>query len=62
MFPSVPPPPPPMPAAPGSENEAMYSMLISWYMSGYHTGYYQVKDKLLISVKTLSRLCTVFSL
>jgi len=41
MFPSVPPPPPPMPAAPGSENEAMYSMLISWYMSGYHTGYYQ---------------------
>uniref|UniRef100_A0A915JU60 Survival motor neuron Tudor domain-containing protein n=1 Tax=Romanomermis culicivorax TaxID=13658 RepID=A0A915JU60_ROMCU len=23
------------------ENEAMASMLMSWYMSGYHTGYYQ---------------------
>ena len=25
-----------------TDKEALYSMLISWYMSGYHTGYYQV--------------------
>lgn len=42
MFPSIPPPPPLFSqTTPGIENEAMYSMLISWYMSGYHTGYYQ---------------------
>lgn len=41
--------PPPMPPGflrpndgPPSDNEAMASMLMSWYMSGYHTGYYQV--------------------
>ncbi|XP_061753608.1 survival motor neuron protein 1 [Nerophis ophidion] len=33
------PPPPPMSADMG-DDEAMGSMLISWYMSGYHTGYY----------------------
>ncbi|XP_059172823.1 survival motor neuron protein 1-like [Physella acuta] len=42
LFPCVP-PPPPLFSEPGphDENEALYSMLISWYMSGYHTGYYQ---------------------
>ncbi|XP_035825144.1 survival motor neuron protein isoform X2 [Aplysia californica] len=41
-FPSFPPPPPLFSQeGPGDENEAMYSMLMSWYMSGYHTGYYQ---------------------
>ncbi|CAG5133214.1 unnamed protein product [Candidula unifasciata] len=40
MFPCVP-PPPPLFTDQGEENEALYSMLISWYMSGYHTGYYQ---------------------
>jgi hypothetical protein len=24
------------------ENESLCSMLMSWYMSGYHTGFYQV--------------------
>ncbi len=46
---SIPPPPPPM-MAPAEEageggdtnTEALHSMLISWYMSGYHTGFYQV--------------------
>lgn len=33
--------PPPPPMSPDMENnEALGSMLISWYMSGYHTGYY----------------------
>lgn len=42
-FPMMPPPPPPMPGDNVSdENEALCSMLLSWYMSGYHTGYYQV--------------------
>lgn len=42
MFPSIPPPPPWFTdKGSGDENEALYSMLISWYMSGYHTGYYQ---------------------
>ncbi|GFO36887.1 survival motor neuron protein, partial [Plakobranchus ocellatus] len=42
MFPSIPPPPPWFSdKGAGDENEALYSMLISWYMSGYHTGYYQ---------------------
>ncbi|XP_061198670.1 survival motor neuron protein isoform X3 [Neopsephotus bourkii] len=33
--------PPPPPMRPDSEDdEALGSMLIAWYMSGYHTGYY----------------------
>ncbi|KAK7115889.1 survival motor neuron protein 1-like [Littorina saxatilis] len=41
-FSMMPPPPPPMPGDNVSdENEALCSMLLSWYMSGYHTGYYQ---------------------
>lgn len=40
-----PPPPMPIPTVPGAssnvtEDEALHSMLISWYMSGYHTGFY----------------------
>ncbi|KAK0058010.1 survival motor neuron protein 1-like isoform X1 [Biomphalaria pfeifferi] len=42
IFPCVPPPPPLFTErGSGDENEALYSMLISWYMSGYHTGYFQ---------------------
>lgn len=38
----VPPPPPPPPVAvPESPDEALASTLMAWYMSGYHTGYYQ---------------------
>ncbi|XP_076444296.1 survival motor neuron protein 1-like [Babylonia areolata] len=41
-FSMMPPPPPPMPNDNvTNENEALCSMLLSWYMSGYHTGYYQ---------------------
>ncbi|XP_054629451.1 survival motor neuron protein 1 isoform X1 [Dunckerocampus dactyliophorus] len=36
--PMIPPPPPMSPDM--GDDEAMGSMLISWYMSGYHTGYY----------------------
>ncbi|CAN7983356.1 unnamed protein product, partial [Ixodes hexagonus] len=41
-IPSIPPPPPPA-AFSGDikDNEALSSMLMSWYMSGYHTGFYQ---------------------
>lgn len=35
------PPPPPM-SADVVDDEALGSMLISWYMSGYHTGFYLV--------------------
>ena len=41
----MPPPPPPpqmMEDACDDESEALSGMLIAWYMSGYHTGYYQV--------------------
>lgn len=41
----IPPPPPPHMfrnlCEDENETEAMSAMLISWYMSGYHTGYYQ---------------------
>ncbi|KAL3865842.1 hypothetical protein ACJMK2_043191 [Sinanodonta woodiana] len=40
-IPLVPPPPPPFDESLDGENEALCSMLIAWYMSGYHTGYYQ---------------------
>ncbi|XP_073933435.1 survival motor neuron protein isoform X4 [Castor canadensis] len=40
--PMIPPPPPVCPdALDGSD--ALGSMLISWYMSGYHTGYYMIQ-------------------
>ncbi|XP_029430389.1 survival motor neuron protein-like isoform X2 [Rhinatrema bivittatum] len=34
------PPPPPMGPDSCEDDEALGSMLIAWYMSGYHTGYY----------------------
>ncbi|KAM4709844.1 survival motor neuron protein-like [Discoglossus pictus] len=34
------PPPPPMGPDMCEDDDALASMLISWYMSGYHTGYY----------------------
>ncbi|KAM3939117.1 survival motor neuron protein [Leptodactylus fuscus] len=34
------PPPPPMGPDIAEDDEALGSMLIAWYMSGYHTGYY----------------------
>ncbi|CAJ0962708.1 unnamed protein product [Ranitomeya imitator] len=34
------PPPPPMGPDIADDDEALGSMLIAWYMSGYHTGYY----------------------
>ncbi|KAM9331402.1 survival motor neuron protein-like [Gastrophryne carolinensis] len=34
------PPPPPMNPDITEDDEALGSMLIAWYMSGYHTGYY----------------------
>ncbi|XP_076853751.1 survival motor neuron protein 1 [Brachyhypopomus gauderio] len=34
------PPPPPMSPDMLEDDDALGSMLISWYMSGYHTGYY----------------------
>ena len=41
--------PPPFVGMPGNhgreEDEALASMLMSWYMSGYHTGYYQAMKK-----------------
>ncbi|XP_050403450.1 survival motor neuron protein [Patella vulgata] len=40
-IPSLPPPPPFLDEDVDDDNEALYSMLISWYMNGYHTGYYQ---------------------
>ncbi|NXX38228.1 SMN protein, partial [Tricholaema leucomelas] len=43
-FPATPPliPPPPLFMSPDAleDEEALGSMLIAWYMSGYHTGYY----------------------
>lgn len=46
------PPPPPSPFFMRSgqeenspEEDALASMLMSWYMSGYHTGYYQATKK-----------------
>ncbi|CAI2313510.1 unnamed protein product [Caenorhabditis sp. 36 PRJEB53466] len=42
-IPSFAPPVPPniVGMVPAGEREALSSMLMSWYMSGYHTGYYQ---------------------
>ncbi|XP_034240423.1 survival motor neuron protein [Thrips palmi] len=39
----VPPPLPPhvLASLPGDDSEALSAMLMSWYMSGFHTGYYQ---------------------
>ncbi|KAK6050895.1 hypothetical protein COOONC_11603 [Cooperia oncophora] len=47
-IPSIAPPPPSVLAGLSvpDEAEALSSMLMSWYMSGYHTGYYQWKRKM----------------
>ncbi|KAF6021520.1 SMN1 [Bugula neritina] len=38
----IPPPPPSIPDMSSCDSdEAFHTMLISWYMSGFHTGYYQ---------------------
>ncbi|CAF1063833.1 unnamed protein product [Rotaria sordida] len=41
------PPPPPFPILnPNNDNDALSSTLMSWYLAGYHTGFYQgIKDK-----------------
>uniref|UniRef100_A0A6J0TC48 Survival motor neuron protein 1 n=1 Tax=Pogona vitticeps TaxID=103695 RepID=A0A6J0TC48_9SAUR len=38
--PLIPPPPPLLSQDSPDDDEALGSMLIAWYMSGYHTGYY----------------------
>ena len=45
-WPPMPPAPAPVSSSSGTaENEdALASMLMSWYLTGYHTGYYQVKQ------------------
>ncbi len=40
-----PPPPPPILNLPGLNEDPLYSMLLSWYMSGYQTGYYFAKNQ-----------------
>lgn len=41
-MPKIPPPPFALDSDNLEESETIYSMLIAWYMSGYHTGYYKV--------------------
>lgn len=38
--------PPPFDKLPSDEKEARASMMMSWYMAGYHTGYYDAMMKL----------------
>ena len=49
-FPPFPAPPPPMDIPDNilheDEEEALANMLMSSYMNGYHTGYYQVRASL----------------
>lgn len=41
----MPPPPAPVNSADVShDSDALASMLMAWYLSGYHTGYYQVSN------------------
>ncbi len=35
-------PPPPAVDVDDADDTGIHSMLMAWYMSGYHTGYYQV--------------------
>ena len=47
QFPHAPMPPPPVPVNSSDvshDNDALASMLMAWYLSGYHTGYYQVSE------------------
>ena len=42
----MPPPPAPVNSSDiGHDNDALASMLMAWYLSGYHTGYYQVSHQ-----------------
>ncbi|GLG96669.1 uncharacterized protein GBIM_03586 [Gryllus bimaculatus] len=44
VMPTTLPPPPPLSVTsslPLGDSEALSAMLMSWYMSGFHTGYYQ---------------------
>jgi survival motor neuron protein len=49
ILPTSPPPPvlPPFPVLnPNDDNDALSSTLMSWYLAGYHTGFYQgIKNK-----------------
>ncbi|XP_078380160.1 uncharacterized protein LOC144663001 isoform X2 [Oculina patagonica] len=48
-FPFAPMPPPPAPVNSSDvshDNDALASMLMAWYLSGYHTGYYQAMQNL----------------
>nr|XP_058963576.1 survival motor neuron protein-like [Pocillopora verrucosa] len=48
-FPHAPMPPPPAPVNSSDvshDNDALASMLMAWYLSGYHTGYYQAMQNL----------------
>ncbi|PFX35031.1 survival motor neuron protein-like isoform X1 [Stylophora pistillata] len=48
-FPCAPMPPPPAPVNSSDvshDNDALASMLMAWYLSGYHTGYYQAMQNL----------------
>ncbi|XP_043204460.1 survival motor neuron protein-like [Amphibalanus amphitrite] len=40
-LPAYPPPPPPPPVPGDADPVQLANMLMSWYISGYHTGYYQ---------------------
>lgn len=43
QFAPMPPPPAPVNSSDVShDNDALASMLMAWYLSGYHTGYFQV--------------------
>ena len=47
QFPFAPMPPPPAPVNSNDvshDSDALASMLMAWYLSGYHTGYYQVSN------------------
>ncbi|KAJ7385410.1 SMN protein Smn1 [Desmophyllum pertusum] len=49
QFPCAPMPPPPAPVNSSDvshDNDALASMLMAWYLSGYHTGYYQAMQSL----------------
>jgi len=47
ILPPPPPPPPPFPVLnPTDDNDTLSSTLMSWYLAGYHTGFYQgLKNK-----------------
>jgi len=47
QFAPMPPPPAPVNSSDiAHDNDALASMLMAWYLSGYHTGYYQAIQNL----------------